>query len=66
MSFNSNNPFLNNKTFSSTAVSKKDEVHQATLIDYNQEMTLSGTNQQKFNFIFTAYCLGNHNLVDGF
>lgn len=43
MSFNSNNPFLNNKTFSSTAVSKKDEVHQATLIDYNQEMTLSGT-----------------------
>ena len=26
MSFNSNNPFLNNKTFSSTAVSKKDEV----------------------------------------
>ncbi|HEX9152546.1 MAG TPA: Bax inhibitor-1/YccA family protein [Flavobacterium sp.] len=43
MSFNSKNPFLNNKTFSSTAVSKKDEVHQATLIDYNQEMTLSGT-----------------------
>ncbi len=41
MAFNSNNPFLNNKTF--TAVSKKEEVHQATLIDYNQEMTLSGT-----------------------
>ena len=43
MSFNSKNPFLNNKTFSSTAVSKKDEVHQATFIDYNDEMTLSGT-----------------------
>ena len=43
MSFNSKNPFLNNKTFSSTAVSRKDEVHQATLIDFNQEMTLSGT-----------------------
>lgn len=38
MSFNSKNPFLNNKTFSS-----KEKVHQATLIDYNQEMTLSGT-----------------------
>ncbi|WP_188049089.1 Bax inhibitor-1/YccA family protein [Flavobacterium sp. GP15] len=42
MSFNSKNPFLNNKTFS-TAVSRKEEVHQATIIDYNQEMTLSGT-----------------------
>ena len=42
MSFKSKNPFLNNKTFS-TAVSKKDEVNQTTIIDYNQEMTLSGT-----------------------
>ena len=47
MNFNSKNPFLNNKTFSS-AVSKKDEVHQATLIDYNQEMTLSGTINKSF------------------
>jgi uncharacterized YccA/Bax inhibitor family protein len=39
---NSNNPFLNNKTFS-TAVSRKDEVHQATIIDDNQSMTLAGT-----------------------
>jgi uncharacterized YccA/Bax inhibitor family protein len=39
MAFNSNNPFLNNKTFSS----KKDVVHQATIIDFNQEMTLAGT-----------------------
>ena len=42
MRFNSKNPFLNNKTFS-TAVSKNDELHQATIIDYNDEMTLSGT-----------------------
>ena len=41
MNLNSKNPFLNNKTFS-TAVSKE-EVHQATVIDYNDEMTLSGT-----------------------
>ena len=39
---NSNNPFLNNKTFS-TAVSRKDEVHQATIIDVNQDMTVAGT-----------------------
>lgn len=42
MNFNSKNPFLNNKSFS-TATSKNSEVHQATIIDYNQEMTLSGT-----------------------
>lgn len=46
---NSNNPFLNNKAFS-TKVSRKDEVHQATIIDNpetiidaDQNMTLSGT-----------------------
>ena len=40
---NSNNPFLNNKTFT-TAVSKKsEEVHEAILIDNVQEMTLAGT-----------------------
>lgn len=39
---NSNNPFLNNKTFS-TAASRHDEVHQAVVIDHNQNMTLSGT-----------------------
>jgi uncharacterized YccA/Bax inhibitor family protein len=43
MSLNSKNPFLNNKSFSSTAASRKDEVHNATIIDYNQEMTLAGT-----------------------
>ncbi len=42
MNFNSKNPFLNNKSFS-TATSKNSEVHQAKIIDYNQEMTLSGT-----------------------
>lgn len=43
MSLDSKNPFLNNKTFSSTAVSKTNEVRNATMIDYNDEMTLSGT-----------------------
>ena len=45
---NSKNPFLSNKSFSTTALSKKDEVHQATVIDYNQEMTLSGTINKSF------------------
>ncbi|HWR93802.1 MAG TPA: Bax inhibitor-1/YccA family protein [Flavobacterium sp.] len=40
---NSNNPFLNNKSFTSNSLSRKDEVHQATVIDYNQDMTLAGT-----------------------
>src|SRR6187431_482647 len=39
---NSNNPSLNNKTFS-TAVSRNSEVNQATVIDENQDMTLAGT-----------------------
>ena len=43
MAFKSNNPFLNNKSFSATSASKNVEVHRATLIDYNQDMTLSGT-----------------------
>ena len=43
MAFNSNNPFLSNKRFSSNAVSKAEEVHQAQIIDYNQEMSVSGT-----------------------
>ena len=38
---NSTNPFLSNKSF--TAVSRKEEMHNASVIDYNQEMTLSGT-----------------------
>lgn len=41
MNFKSRNPFLNNKSFSAT--SRTEQVHQATIIDYNQEMTLSGT-----------------------
>nr|WP_315203138.1 Bax inhibitor-1/YccA family protein [uncultured Flavobacterium sp.] len=39
---NSNNPFLNNKTFS-TAVSRKNDTFNAITIEENQEMTLSGT-----------------------
>ena len=42
MNFNSKNPFLNNKTFT-TAASRNEDVQRTTLIDYNQEMTLSGT-----------------------
>lgn len=48
MNLNSKNPFLSNKSFSTTALSKKDEVHNATVIDYNQEMTLSGTINKSF------------------
>jgi uncharacterized YccA/Bax inhibitor family protein len=43
MNFKSQNPFLNNKSFSATTAARKEEVHHATIIDYNQEMTLSGT-----------------------
>lgn len=43
MNFKSKNPFLTNKSFSATTASGKEEVHHATVIDYNQEMTLSGT-----------------------
>ncbi|HEY4619187.1 MAG TPA: Bax inhibitor-1/YccA family protein [Flavobacterium sp.] len=42
MNFKSQNPFLNNKSFSATTA-RKEQVHHATIIDYNQEMTLSGT-----------------------
>ena len=43
---NSNNPFLNNKSF--TAVSRKDEVSRTSVIEYNQDMTLSGTINKTF------------------
>ena len=46
----SKNPFLNNKSF--TAVSRKDEVHSTSVIDYNQEMTLSGTINKSFILFF--------------
>nr|WP_315144280.1 Bax inhibitor-1/YccA family protein [uncultured Flavobacterium sp.] len=38
---NSNNPFLNSKTFKNQGNSN--EVHEATIIDFASEMTLSGT-----------------------
>lgn len=43
MKFSSKNPFLTNKSFSATSRTNSDEVHTATVIDYNQEMTLAGT-----------------------
>jgi len=47
MAFNSKNPFLNNKSFT-TSLSKKDEVHQAVLIDDDQSMTIGGTINKSF------------------
>lgn len=43
MAFESKNPFLNNKSFSNTATSTDRKVNNASIIDYNQDMTLSGT-----------------------
>ena len=48
MAFNSKNPFLNNKSFSPTSASQKEKIHNATVIDYNQDMTLSGTINKSF------------------
>jgi len=55
MNFNSKNPFLSNKRFSSNAVSKAEEVRQAETIDYNQEMTISGT-INKTAILFLILC----------
>ncbi|MEL1241258.1 Bax inhibitor-1/YccA family protein [Flavobacterium flavipallidum] len=41
MEFKSKNPFLNNKSFSPT--SRAEQVHEATVIGYEQQMTISGT-----------------------
>lgn len=43
MAFESKNPFLNNKSFSNTATSTDRKVNNSSIIDYNQDMTLSGT-----------------------
>ena len=43
MNYKTKNPFLTNKSFSATTASRKEEVHHASVIDYDQEMTLSGT-----------------------
>ena len=43
MAFESKNPFLTNKSFTATSAANDNKVHNATLIDYNQDMTLSGT-----------------------
>ncbi|WP_163409168.1 Bax inhibitor-1/YccA family protein [Flavobacterium ajazii] len=55
MNFNSKNPFLSNKRFSSNAVSKAEGVHQAQVIDYNQEMSISGT-INKTAILFLILC----------
>ncbi len=43
MNFKSQNPFLNNKSFTATSAARKEQVHHATIIDYNQDMSLAGT-----------------------
>jgi uncharacterized YccA/Bax inhibitor family protein len=43
---NSNNPFFKNKTFTNTSASA--EVHEATVIDRNETMTVSGTINKSF------------------
>ncbi|MCI9845322.1 Bax inhibitor-1/YccA family protein [Flavobacterium pectinovorum] len=55
MNFNSKNPFLSDKRFSSNAVSKAEEVHQAQIIDYDQEMSISGT-INKTAILFLLLC----------
>lgn len=55
MNFNSKNPFLSDKRFSSNEASKPEEIHQAKIIDYNQEMTLSGT-INKTAILFLILC----------
>mgnify|MGYP003531224696 FL=1 len=47
---NSNNPFLNNKTFKNQGNSN--EVHEATIIDFASEMTLSGTINKSMAYFY--------------
>lgn len=44
----SKNPFFKNKTFSTALSKPNDTVHNATIIDYNNEMTVSGTINKSF------------------
>ncbi len=55
MNFNSKNPFLNSKRFSSSNATSRTETHQAQIIDYNQEMTVSGT-INKTAILFLILC----------
>ncbi len=48
MSSDSKNPFLTTKIFSSSKLSNKEKIHEATIIDYNTEMSLSGTINKSF------------------
>ena len=44
----SQNPFFKNKTFSTALSKPNDTVHKASVIDYNDEMTVSGTINKSF------------------
>ncbi|PZQ92553.1 MAG: hypothetical protein DI548_00545, partial [Flavobacterium johnsoniae] len=48
MNFKSNNPFLGNKNFSKPTVHSYSQDENSTLIDYGQEMTVSGTINKSF------------------
>ncbi|TPD73675.1 Bax inhibitor-1/YccA family protein [Flavobacterium microcysteis] len=48
MNFKSNNPFLGNKNFSKPTVHSYSHDENNTLIDYGQEMTVSGTINKSF------------------
>ncbi|MFB9078289.1 Bax inhibitor-1/YccA family protein [Flavobacterium procerum] len=54
MNFNSNNPFLSNRRFSSNSSSRTQQVN-GQVIDYNQEMTISGT-INKTAILFLILC----------
>lgn len=56
MNFNSKNPFLNSKRFSSNTA-KAERFNEPQLIDYNQEMTVSGT-INKTAVLFLLLCAG--------
>ena len=44
----SQNPFFKNKTFSTALSKPNDTVHKSSVIDYNDEMTVSGTINKSF------------------
>jgi uncharacterized YccA/Bax inhibitor family protein len=48
MKFESRNPFLKNKSFTKAEVISSDEIQHATVIDYNDTMTVSGTMNKSF------------------
>jgi hypothetical protein len=65
MSYKSKN-FLTTKSFTGTSASRKEEVHHASVIDYDQEMTLAGTMNKTVLLFMLSYRLCYGDMVDGF